>query len=260
MQQTTKKKDPFINSSIIISDNAITYCNYTNYSFNSIDTVSLIEEKDLSELILKNPIYENTKLIVANSPGLFVPQALFNEKNLKTYYENFDYLKETDVLKIDITKNHLNSVVYKTSSNIEKIKNTYFSDLNQFNYLTILYDFLLTKIKNNDEKRLFVNIQKDSFDIFLFYGKNLQLANRYPNKGPDSFFYFLYFIIEKNELIQNDFSINFLGKYSFFTKYYQGVQIYHNKIDYILPENNLKKNIPPTPFLIDLHANYFRNS
>lgn len=258
MLQKTEK-NIFKNTSIIISEDGITYCDSEDYTFISFKSLLLNKEKDLNQWILKNNINNDTIIIIANNPGLFVPQALFNKNILNKYYQNFDHIEETDLLKIDVSKNNLNSIIYKVSGNIETFKNKYFSNLNQVHYHTIFYNYLIEQI-NTNEKKLFVNIQKYSFDFFLFYGDQLQLANRYPNKGYDSFMYFLYFIVEKKELNLNEFFVYFLGKYKAFSKYYEGVKLYNDNLEYILPKNNYKTNIPSTPFLIDLHANYIWNS
>jgi hypothetical protein len=122
----------------------------------------------------------------------------------------------------------------------------------------LIYDYLVLKNKNNSEKKLYVNIQNDAFDVFLFFGEQLQLVNRFPIKGPESFLYFLYFIIEKNELKENEFFICFLGNYLFYEEYYKGAMLFHDKIEFVLA--NSENHTSSTPFLIDLHANYFRNS
>ena len=92
----------------------------------------------------------------------------------------------------------------------------------------------------------------------MFFGEQLQLVNRFPIKGPESFLYFLYFIIEKNELKENEFFICFLGNYLFYEEYYKGAMLFHDKIEFVLA--NSENHTSSTPFLIDLHANYFRNS
>ncbi|MDG2371218.1 MAG: DUF3822 family protein [Flavobacteriaceae bacterium] len=250
--------DSFNKSSIIISEDGFTYCDSEHYPFTTFETITLTEGKSFEEWVLKNKIRNNIQLVIANNAGLFVPSKLFNQKIVNDYYDKFDKRKNSDILKTDITSNHIKSITYKVSSSIISIKENYFKNSNLVHYQTIIYDYLIAK--NINEKKLYVNIQTKSIDIFLFFNEQLQLVNRYPNNGVDSFLYFLFFIIEKHELNKNEFFICFLGNYLIFKEYYEGAKLYHNNIKFILAKSQNDINNTPTPFLIDLHAYYFRNS
>jgi len=248
----------FKKSSIIISEDGFTYCDSEDYPFTKFEIIALTEGKSFEEWVLKNKISDNTQLVIANNVGLFVPRALFNQKIVNDYYDKFDNRENSDILKTDVSSNHINSITYKVSSSVKTIKENYFNNSNVVHYQTIIYDYLIAK--NNYEKKLYVNIQKKSFDVFLFFGEQLQLVNRYPNKGAESFLYFLFFIVEKHELNENEFFICFLGNYLIFKEYYEGAKLYHNNIEFVLAKSQNDIKNTPTPFLIDLHANYFRNS
>ena len=244
--------------SIIIGEDGFTYCNLKTYSFIKIDDVELSKGNSFKNWINKNSIDNSTQLIVANNPGLFFPKAIFDQKLINEYYEKFDEIDESDTLKTDVSANYINSIIYKVSSSIQSLKEVYLINSSLIHYQTLIYDYLVLKNKNNSEKKLYVNIQNDAFDVFLFFGEQLQLVNRFPIKGPESFLYFLYFIIEKNELKENEFFICFLGNYLFYEEYYKGAMLFHDKIEFVLA--NSENHTSSTPFLIDLHANYFRNS
>ena len=245
--------------SIIISDDGFTYCNSNIYSFIELDDVELSKGKSFENWIKKYSIDKNVQLVIANNPGLFVPQAIFDQNLINEYYEKFDNKEQSDSIHSDTSSNLINSIVYKVSSSINYVKKNYLVNSTLIHYQTLIYNYLVLENKNNNKKKLFINIQKNAFDIFLFFGEQLQLVNRFPINGPDSFLYFLYFIVEKNELKENEFSICFLGKYLIHEEYYKGARLFHDKIVFILSDIQDKKN-SSTPFLIDLHANYFRNS
>ena len=246
-------------SSIIVNEDGLTFCKLNNYSFLKLDDVELSKGKFFEDWIKKNSINDNVDLVVANNPGLFIPQAIFDQNLINEYYDKFDKKEKSDIIHVDISSNSINRIVYKVSKSINYLKKSYLINSSLIHYQTIIYNYLVLENKNSTNKKLFINIQKNAFDVFLFYGEQLQLVNRFPINGPESFLYFLYFIVEKNELKENEFSICFLGKYSINEEYYKGAKLFHNKINFIMGDTQYKKN-SSTPFLIDLHANYFRNS
>jgi len=247
-------------SSIIISGDKLTYFSSENSTPVSFDTISLNDSRFFLDWINKNKINNDTQLIVSNTPGLFIPNAIFDKNMIKEYYDMFDILKKSDSLFTNLSSNHLNYIIFKLSNDFLRLKKKYLNNSIIIHYQTILYNYLISKNKNNNQKKIYINIQKESFEIFLFFGEQLILVNRYLNKGPESFLYFLYYIVEKNELSENDFYISFLGQYLNYEEYYNGAKLFHNKIEFIKESDQTKFINSSTPFLKDLYAYNFWNS
>ena len=258
MLRKTKIKIPR-NPLIFISADGFNYLNSKINSFLKISEIELSKGNVIRDWIEKNNIQDNPQLIITHNPGLFIPHAIFNRKYLKSYYKKFDKINDTDILATDKSANHINTIIYRLSNTVQNLKEEYLINSNTIHYQTVFYDYLVLKNKNNIEKKIYINIHEKSFDIFLFFGEQLQLVNRFPIQNSESYLYFLYFIIEKNGLKENEFSICFLGEYDIFCKYYDATKLFHNKIEFD-KVNTQKNNNSNTPFLEDLHANYFRNS
>ena len=256
------KINSFSKSSIIFDNNDnFTYCDSENLSSIKLNQISLTKGKALENWILKNNIENDSQLIISNNAGLFIPEALFDKNFITDYYDKFDKMEESDIIESNLSCNHLNSIIFKVPNKLQSVKAKYLNKSKFFHYQTLIYNYLISESKQNSDKKLYVNIQKDSFDFFLFFSDQLILANRFPNNGSDSFLYFLYFIVEKNELKENEFFISFLGRYSNYNEYYSSSKLFHDKIEFILEEESHPKgNNSSTPFLLDLHAHYFRHS
>lgn len=245
--------------SIVVTEDEYTFCGLVSLSSLKIDKNETSNKINIKNWIEKNSIKDTTQIIVSNSPALFVPHVIYDADLSKNYYEKFDTLNSSDSLSTDQSTNHINSIIYKISKSINLLKEVYLVNSDVVHYQTILYDYLIRKNKNSTSKKLYINIHKYSFDIFLFFGEQLQLVNRFIIKGSNSFLYFLYFIIEKNNLKENEFSICFLGNYLSFEQYYNSAKLFHEKVEFISIGNN-KNVISSSPFLIQLNANNIRNS
>ena len=202
----------------------------------------------------------NVEVILANNSSLFVPKILFDDNHKESYYEKNDKLKDTDKIISETSENHLNEIVYKISKQTDSFLRKILNHKTRTKHLnTLIYNYLTKNNKGNLKTKVYVNISEDFFNIFIFHGQELHLINSYPNEGRESFLYYLFYIIEKKELIKNKFVISFLGRYDCFEKYYQDISLYHGNIEFIFSKNDkTKKGI--NPFIVELYENYIWKS
>ena len=210
---------------------------------NEIDTINLNET--------------NVSFISFNKISFFVPSNIFNEKSHESYFK----------------KNTHNSFKYKTY--FEKLKsndivNTFFLKenealLNSFplnkisiitHYKTILLNFIINSKKESyNENVVYLNLQKNSFDIFYFINDEFNLSNSFNINNIDEFLYYFFYFVEQFNLDSKSFSIVFLGKFEVFKNHYSAIRDFQTNIFFL---NNTTKNIDyadkhPSPFL----ANFF---
>ena len=136
-----------------------------------------------------------------NKISLFIPSIIFNEKSHKSYFE----------------KSTLNNFKYKTyfdKLNSNNIINTFFLKENEalFNmfplnkisiishYKTILLNTIInSKKKSFNDNVVYLNLQKNSFDVFYFIKNKFNLSNSFNIENTEEFLY--YFFILPNNLI-----------------------------------------------------------
>ena len=252
-----KSKDT---SLIILNKDGFTFTKNLSSEFISkrIIPFSVTEKTDkwINDNLVNN---YKVEVIIANNSSLFVPKILFDDEFIESYYEKNDKIKDTDKIISETSENHLNEIIYKISkqadSFLKKISN--YTGTKHLN--TLIYNYLTKENKGNLKTKLYVNISEDFFNIFIFHGQELHLINSYSNEGRKSFLYYLFYIIEKKELIKNKFVVSFLGKYDCFEKYYQDTLKYHGNIEFMF-SNNDKTRKGINPFIIDLYENYIWKS
>jgi len=192
-----------------------------------------------------------------NKISLFVPAIIYNENSQKSYFEN----------------STLNNFKYKTyfdKLNSNDIINTFFLKENEalFNifpqkkisiithYKTILLNTIINSEKESyNDNVVYLNLQKNSFDIFYFINNKFNLSNSFNIKNTDEFLYYFFYFTEQFKLDSNSFSIVFLGKFESFKNHYSAIRDFQSNIFFL---DNTKKNKDyidkhPSPFL----ANYF---
>ena len=96
-------------------------------------------------------------------------------------------------LVFDITDDEKIRVIYQVNKEIEKTLTKCFTKLDFKHYTTILYNKLKEYSKSNSDSimKLFVNLQKDKFDLFLIKNQNLIAYNSFPQSNVDDFMYYI---------------------------------------------------------------------
>ena len=109
-------------SSIIISGDKLTYFSSENSTSVTFDIISLNDSRFFLDWISSNKITNDTQLIISNTPGLFIPNAIFDKNMIKEYYDMFDVLKKSDSLFTNLSSNHLNSIIFKLPNDFLTLK------------------------------------------------------------------------------------------------------------------------------------------
>ena len=221
------------------------------------EDINLLDQKELVQFLKFNEIdnHSEPKIFFFDSPSMFIPSKLHDYKNSKQFLSNYTGLKPNYRVVFDITKDEEICVVYQLNNKIEKSLNECFKKIERKHYSTILYDRIKEYLKSDTDGKLklFVNLQKNKFDLFLIENQSLIVYNSFPHSSTDDFMYYLFALIEEYKLSVNSFDVLFLAKLEVFKNYYSSVTNFHDKIKFI--ENKSIQNINndhPSPYFMNL--------
>ena len=152
------------------------------------EDINFLDQKELVQFLKFNEIdnHSEPKIIFFDSPSMFIPSKLHDYKNSKQLLSNYTGLKPNYRVVFDITKDEQICVVYQLNNKIEKSLNECFKKIERKHYSTILYDRIKEYIKSDTDGKLklFVNLQKNKFDLFLIENSKSYIS--YNNKQLDS--------------------------------------------------------------------------
>lgn len=219
---------------IQISLNSLSFC-----IFDTLNNIPLIVKKlpfsnlnrsikmeDLLETVfnenpdLKNN-YDEILVIHSNNLSTFVPTALFDEEFIGSYLQFNTKVFETDFFTFDALDKYEMNHVYIPYVNM----NNFFIDkYGSFDYkhaATILVSKLLDFSKNKEERKMFVHVNENHFDIIVVQNQKLHLFNSFEYKTPEDFIYYILFTAEQLQLNPENFILQFLGSISENDAFYQ---------------------------------------
>ena len=218
----------------------------TNNQKNLIDILReylFKEEKDFIKPI---------KFISFHNPSTFVPFPLFDNSRSKDYLKLYSKEKKNEIVNYDKIEQISQINIYTSpryiSNDLKKVN----LNLEIFHYNTLLLNNILSlELSNEIEYQLFIHLQSDALDVFLFQKKQFKFNNRFLISNEDEFLYYLFFIVEQFEMETGNLEIVFLGKIQRYESYYKVLDQYHNNIKFVDGDNNKIENLSthPAPYL-----------
>jgi len=221
------------------------------------EDINILIENELLNFLKFNDINNSNepKIVFFDSPSMFIPSKLHDHANSKQFLSNYTGLKSNHKIVFDITDDEKICVIYQVNKEIEKTLTKCFTKLNFKHYTSILYNNLKEYSKSNSDSimKLFVNLQKDKFDLFLIKNQNLIAYNSFPQSNVDDFMYYIFSLIEQYKLSANSFDLLFLDRIEIFESYYSTIKNFHDKIIFIEKEEALKVNKDhPSPYFLNI--------
>ena len=171
-----------------------------------IESESILAENS----ILQEPFSEVT-VIYATQLYTVVPLPLFDESKASEYLKFNSKILANDYMAHDILTEHDLVVVYVPFMNIN---NYFFEKFGTFNYYhssTILLKNILQKEKFSRTPKIYLHLQRNSFDCIVVKNGKLELCNSYPFITPDDFIYYTLFCMEQLELNPETVPLELLG-------------------------------------------------
>ena len=212
----------------------------------------LITTLDTNTIFEQN--FESVLLIYQNELSTCVPKPLFNEDNIADYLKFNAKILNTDFIAYDEIKVNDSINVYVPYVNIN---NYVFDRFGAFEYKhasTILIQSLLEKEAHSEEKKLFINVTKNYFEIIAVDNTNLEFYNTFEYQTKEDFIYFILFTIEQLKLDPESIQTKLMGEISKDDELFEIVYKYIRYVDFIEPFHNytFKENQKPKT----AHSNY----
>ena len=155
--------------------------------------------------------FSKVQIIHDNEMQTLVPSALFEEAHLSDYLKYNTKIFKTDFITYDVIQNKDAMLVYIPFVNIN---NYIFERFGSFEYkhsATVLIDKILQLEKNNNQKKLYINIQKTHFELIALDGNSFQLFNRFEYKTREDFIYYILFTAEQLDFNPENFKCVLMG-------------------------------------------------
>ena len=185
--------------------------------------------------------FSKVQIIHDNEMQTLVPSALFEEAHLSDYLKYNTKIFKTDFITYDVIQNKDAMLVYIPFVNIN---NYIFERFGSFEYkhsATVLIDKILQLEKNNNQKKLYINIQHTHFELIALDGNSFQLFNRFEYQTREDFIYYILFTAEQLDFNPENFKCILMGAvedndelFSIAYKYIRNVSL--------LPISNMRYN------------------
>ena len=186
--------------------------------------------------------YDEILVIHNNNLSTFVPEPLFDEHFLGSYLQYNTKVFETDFFAFDEIQNYQMNTVYIPYVNIN---NFFIDQFGSFDYKhanSILVTKLLDASKNNDHKKMIVNINPGHFEIVVIQNQKLLLFNSFDYQTPEDFLYYILFTAEQLNMNPENFKLELLGTIAEDDAFYQLAYKYIRNLSFfdisILQKNN----------------------
>ncbi len=192
------------------------YSGIEEFSFHKVSTPFVLNNI-LKELIPKNNWlkipYDETRIVFESTKSTIIPTPLFDENHSADYLLFNHYLDFGDKIFYERLTN-LDAVnIFAVPEIILHTLNQFFPEASIHHFASPLIENLLILNKNKDEDmRIFANIRKSWFDLFVMNGKNLVFVNSFKYKTTEDFVYFLIYVMDQLNLNPEKAELTFLGE------------------------------------------------
>ena len=215
----------------------------TYYQFEDLDPLT---DKGFNNFIKANNLTQEneSRIVFFDNPSMFVPSDLFEINDSKNYLSNYTNLKPNHEIIYETTDDNKIKIVYQKNNKVNLTFKNFFTKLHLTHYSRILYNDINKYIELNitSELNLFIHLQNNQFDMFLYKNDYLLIYNCFPHSKKDDFLYYLFALVEQYNLSANSFEITFLEKFDRFKNYYLALEDFHERINFIKNINTSKDN------------------
>ena len=237
-----------------VSLNGFSYCvsdmlshtilSFKNIVFSSVNNETKTEDH-LANAFKENPelteSYDQIVILHENNLSTFVPTALFDEQFLGSYLQFNTKVFESDFFTYDEVSTYQMNNVYIPYMNINNFFIDAFGQFSAKHANTILVSKLLDLSKNVDEKKMFVHMSFNHFEIIVVQNQKLLLFNTFDYKTPEDLIYYLLFAAEQLNLNPEFFKFEFLGSISEKDDFFKIVYKYIRNVS-LFDTSDLQKN------------------
>ncbi len=221
-----------------------TILSFKDIVFSSVNNETKTEDH-LANAFKENPelteSYDQIVILHENNLSTFVPTALFDEQFLGSYLQFNTKVFESDFFTYDEVSTYQMNNVYIPYVNINNFFIDAFGQFSAKHANTILVSKLLDISKNVDEKKMFVHLSLNHFEIIVVQNQKLLLFNTFDYKTPEDLIYYLLFAAEQLSLNPEFFKLEFLGRINEKDDFFKIVYKYIRNVS-LFDASDLQKN------------------
>ncbi|MCL7764448.1 DUF3822 family protein [Polaribacter sp. Z014] len=207
------------------------------------------------EEIFKTDIHlqkDFSSVLVIHQNNLFslVPNQYFNEEILSEYLNFNIKTLATDFIAYDDIESINAKNVYVPYVNINNYLFQNFGEFEYKHHLTILIEKLIT-FNNSDQKKVFVNVSKEAFDIVVLQNKQLLFTNSFNFETKEDFIYYILFTFEQLKLNVEETQLSFIGDIEMASEIYKITYQYIRNVSFLESDNKIFNQLDASK-----HSNY----
>ena len=157
--------------------------------------------------------YHSVSVMVVSDKSTMVPLPLFIEQNIEKYFEFNHGLTDGDVLKYNKLKQSDAVIIYPVPSVLEKIILARFPNAKFYNQAKPFIEKILIDNKNKgNETKVFVNVQREFFDILVINQTKIELYNSFRYKTESDFAFFILYVFDQLKLNPEETRLSICGE------------------------------------------------
>ncbi|MBT8257519.1 MAG: DUF3822 family protein [Bacteroidia bacterium] len=235
--------------SIQVSLNGLSFCILDTYNqsityFSKIDFEKRLNPENLLECLQSEfdekaelqKSFSSVQIIYNTDLSVFVPQALFDEDHLANYLKFNTRILKNDFITHDPVPANDSVCVYIPFVNVNNYLVERFGTVEYRHYSSLLVEGLLSREKNVDQKRIYVNVQASSLEIVVIDQNSLLLYNTFEYQTREDFIYYILFTAEQLELNPETIPVILMGHIDEDDEYYKMVYRYIRHVDILHPK------------------------
>lgn len=186
--------------------------------------------------------FSDVTILYATTLYALVPTPLFDEKMASEYLKLNSKILANDFIAYDTLENNDITIVYIPYININNFLFERFGNFKYYHSTTLLLKYILNIEKHTIESKIYINIEKENFDIIIVKKGELLLCNTYEYKTPEDFIYYILFCLEQLKLNPDSITCVLSGIIDESDAYYNILFTYIRHISFINSEGLLKIN------------------
>ena len=220
--------------SIQVSLNGLSFCcfdtlNNTIISFNEVHFSTFNKATIIEDLFADafnnhtelRASYDEVLIIHSNNLSTFVPEPLFDPNFLGSYLQYNTKVFKTDFFAFDEIPTYQINTVYIPYVNINNFFIDQFGTFDYKHASSILVATLLDASKNKEDKKMFVHMNTEHFEIIVVQNQKLLLFNSFDYKTPEDFLYYILFTAEQLNLNPEYFPLELIGNITIESDYFK---------------------------------------
>ena len=214
---------------------------------------SLIMEA-LEKTIFKKGLYEkpvhSVRFIVGNRLNTLIPEELFDETQMESYFRFSHELPQGHSLFHD-TLPALHSVnIFAMSATQEKRIHSLWDNVVITHQSSVFLNGIMREDPFDDKTVGYVNVNSRSFDFAIVSEGQLKFFNNFQFNTKDDFIYFLMFTLEQQQLTGQDVPVYFSGLITGNSEIIKLCERYIKRIHFINPNGSIEVDmaLSDTPF------------